>query len=185
MEKPFEMDDTLFEEVDEEFLNEPELLDDSEVEESSGDESAFSALTQNEILELKNVVKETYGNWFDSSNCCGLSPLEVVYAMMALTDGIETPLTVEQALSCPESKHWKSAMDAEEAKLQKFETFNLVDMPHGKTNIVKCKWVFRKKLNLDGTVKEYKARLVAKGFSQRYGIDFFETFAPVAKMKSI
>jgi hypothetical protein len=87
MEKPFEMDDTLFEEVDEEFLNEPELLDDSEVEESSGDESAFSALTQNEILELKNVVKETYGNWFDSSNCCGLSPLEVVYAMMALTDG--------------------------------------------------------------------------------------------------
>ena len=59
-----------------------------------------------------------------------------------------------------------------------------MELPNAQ-NIVKCKWVFRKKLNLDGSVKEFKARLVAKGFSQRYGIDFYETFAPVAKMKSI
>ena len=50
---------------------------------------------------------------------------------------------------------------------------------------VKCKWVFKIKYNHDGTVNKYKARLVAKGFTQVYGIDYEETFAPVVQLKSI
>ena len=48
-----------------------------------------------------------------------------------------------------------------------------------------CKWVFKKKLNPDGFVQKYKARLVAQGFSQVYGEDYDEVFAPVARFESV
>ena len=48
-----------------------------------------------------------------------------------------------------------------------------------------CKWVYKRKYGKDGKVETYKARLVAKGYNQRQGIDFDETFSPVAMLKSI
>ena len=51
--------------------------------------------------------------------------------------------------------------------------------------LVQCKWVFRTKFAVDGSTYKYKAILVAKGFSQVQGVDYHETFAPVAKMDSI
>ena len=63
-------------------------------------------------------------------------------------------------------------------------TWDLVHKPAG-TSIVGCPWVFTVKQNPNGTVDCLKARLVAKGFTQTYGLDYTETFSPVAKLNSI
>lgn len=79
---------------------------------------------------------------------------------------------------------WDDAMAVEYSSLMKNDTWELVPLPHGR-KLVRCKWVYRTKYAADGSIDKYKASLVAKGFSQVEGIDYSETFAPVAKMDSI
>lgn len=80
----------------------------------------------------------------------------------------------------PDKIHWKEAMEREISSFQENDVWDLVDRPKG-GNIVQCKWVFKLKRNGEGEVDKFKARLVAKGFSQRYGVDYLDTFAPVVR----
>ena len=68
--------------------------------------------------------------------------------------------------------------------LEKNGTWTITDLPVGKRP-VGCKWIFTIKYKADGSVERFKARLVARGFTQSYGIDYQETFAPVAKLNTI
>jgi hypothetical protein len=79
---------------------------------------------------------------------------------------------------------WKQAMEEELTMLGDAGTWELVDPPFG-ANIVGSKWVFKAKKDAAGSVICYKAHLVAQGFSQVPGVDYFDTFAPVARLSSI
>ena len=79
---------------------------------------------------------------------------------------------------------WVKAMEEEIQMIEKNNTWELVNRPHGK-DIIGVKWVYKTKLNPDGTIQKHKARLVAKGYSQQPGIDYNETFAPVARLDTI
>ena len=75
-------------------------------------------------------------------------------------------------------------MNEELAMIEKNQTWELVERPEDR-KVIGVKWVFRTKLNSDGSVHKYKARLVVKGYAQVWGVDFSETFAPVARMDTI
>jgi hypothetical protein len=91
------------------------------------------------------------------------------------------PTCFEQAIRNPK---WDNAMDEEMATLDANVTWELVALPKDKKTIG-CKWVYKVKHNVNGSVNRYKARLVAKGYAQTYGIDYEETYSPIAKMTTI
>ncbi|RVX08124.1 Retrovirus-related Pol polyprotein from transposon RE2 [Vitis vinifera] len=94
---------------------------------------------------------------------------------------VSIPNSVQEALADP---RWKAAMNEEMKSLQKNETWELVECPLGKKP-VGCRWIYTVKYKADGSIERFKARLVAKGYTQTYGIDYTETFAPVAKINTI
>ena len=91
------------------------------------------------------------------------------------------PQSYEEAKQFPE---WIEAMKAEIEALEANKTWEIMDLTPNKVPIG-CKWVYKIKRRADGEIERYKARLVAKGYTQREGINYMETYSPVARLTTV
>ena len=118
--------------------------------------------------------------YFNADNVALQRGCRLGYAELLATALVgRDPATFEEAMHSNEAGEWMEACQYEIDALAKNGTWELVNLPHGQ-KAVNSKWVF--KLKSDG---HYRARLVAKGFTQIPGIDFDETFSPVARFESL
>ncbi|KAK3035428.1 LOW QUALITY PROTEIN: hypothetical protein RJ639_032853, partial [Escallonia herrerae] len=102
-------------------------------------------------------------------------------AFLAAISSVDEPKYFSQAVK---HAHWKDAMAKEISALEANNTWTLMPLPSEK-RAIDSKWVYKVKFHPDGTVERYKAQLVAKGYTQIEGLDFHETFAPVAKLVTV
>lgn len=112
-----------------------------------------------------------------------VDPDFVTYACGGHNSAIGNPKSVSEALSSPDSIFWKSAIEEELQSFEENQVWELVETERDVT-VVDSRWVFKRKSSADGEVK-YRARLVAKGFTQKYGIDYNETFSPVVRYSTL
>ncbi|CAI7817075.1 unnamed protein product, partial [Closterium sp. NIES-53] len=96
---------------------------------------------------------------------------------------IPTPRTYAEAVSRPWASQWRAAMDAEMASYRSTGTY-VDEVPPPGANVVDGMWIYRVK-RPPGSPPVFKARYMARGFSQREGVDFFQTFAPTPKMTTL
>ena len=161
--------------------------DDEEIQEKEKENSKENS-EQSEPANKKTLNRYNLRNRNGPTNYANLSEfseeheiaLEAINGNEILND-IPTPGSYTEAA---QNENWRIAIKEEYDALVKNETWELVKLPKGR-KAIGCKWVFKIKQNADGSIAKYKARLVAKGFTQQHGIDFTETFAPVAKFNTI
>ncbi|GJU87379.1 retrovirus-related pol polyprotein from transposon TNT 1-94 [Tanacetum coccineum] len=119
--------------------------------------------------------------------CTRIQEIEIIQlatdpemCMFALTVSIVEPKNIKEAMA---DSAWIEAMQDELHQFDRLKVWELVDKPFGKM-IIKLKWLWKNKKDEDQTVIRNKARLVAKGYAQEEGIDFEESFAPVARLEA-
>ena len=146
------------------------LLDDTEFDEDKSVSGEEDLVAPPRRSTRENRPVDRLGDWIYHANYNSSCEIE--------------PKTLAEALQRQDGKLWKEAVDSELNSLLKNHVWELTKLPKGR-KAIGCKWVFKRKINPDGTIHKYKARLVAQGFSQIYGEDYDEVFAPVARFESI
>ena len=120
----------------------------------------------------------------ESSTNSSKSPPKKMRSLVEIYDcnrAVVEPHCYEEASQYEE---WNVAMEEELKMIEKNQTWELTKRPFQK-KVIGVKWIYRTKMNPDGTINKHKARLVAKGYSQEAGVDYSETFAPVARHDTI
>ncbi|RZB68411.1 Retrovirus-related Pol polyprotein from transposon TNT 1-94 [Glycine soja] len=155
------------EKVEKNVLIPAKLPQEEDEEEEPGEPPSPPSQQQDQELSSPESTPRRVRSLVDIYETCNLAILE--------------PGSFEEA---SKQEVWVKAMEEEIQMIEKNNTWELVNRPHGK-DIIGVKWVYKTKLNPDGTIQKHKARLVAKGYSQQPGIDYNETFAPVARLDTI
>ncbi|GJZ75237.1 zinc finger, CCHC-type containing protein [Tanacetum coccineum] len=88
------------------------------------------------------------------------------------------PKTFDEAMKSQDVAFWKEAINDEMDSIMGNNTWVLADLPSG-CKPLGCKWIFKRKLKVDGTIETFKARLVIQGFKQKSRIDYFDTYTLV------
>ena len=96
----------------------------------------------------------------------------------------DEPINYDEAMTSPDSAKWLEAMKSEMGSMSENKVWTLVDLPDDRQTI-ENKWIFKRKMDADGSVTICKARLVANGFRQVQVVDYDEAFSPVAMLKSV
>ncbi|GJQ93279.1 retrovirus-related pol polyprotein from transposon TNT 1-94, partial [Tanacetum coccineum] len=136
--------------------------------------------SRDQHIELVNIIGDPGEGMLTRSMAAKLTAASTSECLFAdFLSEIELK-KVSEALKHP---GWIDAMQEELNQFYKNKVWTLVPLPYGKIAIG-SKWVFRNKKDEHGTTKKNKARLVAQGYSQEEGIDYDETFAPVARMEA-
>ena len=134
------------------------------------------------------MAKATIKDLFDGMTHTGECPdnNDDIFVMVAGIVEVEVldPLTVDEARSRSDWGKWEMVIESELKSLEDVQTWRVVERPSG-MNVVRCKWVFKIKRNTVGEIDKYKARLVAKGYSQVQGINYDDTYTPVARLSSL
>jgi hypothetical protein len=140
---------------------------------------------------LSDFVCNSLDSSTKSSSSGTLYPISAYYSVAQLSDSHSVftlsltqhtePKTYVEACK---SEHWVQAMNSELEALSKTGTWVLVDLPPN-VRPIGSKWVYKVKHKSDGSIERYKARLVAKGYTQIEGLDYFDTFSPVAKLTTV
>jgi hypothetical protein len=135
------------------------------------------------IQSIPEASTET-GALGDDKYAIPLVGIEFAMATAVAESEAMDPQSLEEARRRKDWPKWEEAIKVELDVLKKSRTWGVVERPRGQ-NVVACKWVFRIKKDAAGQIKCYKVRLVAKGFTQVFGVNYYETFAPVTKLASI
>ena len=155
-------------------------------------ESHETVEEETESQETENTVSEQYacrsdrarnppdrfGDWVSYTAACEHFAYNVCQ--------VPEPKTIDEAMSGPHAKEWREAAESEYQSLMENDTWDLMELPEGReVTCIGSKWVFKGKHDSASKVVRFKGRLMAKGYSQKYGVDFEETFAPVVRFLSI
>ena len=96
----------------------------------------------------------------------------------------DEPVSYYDAIRFVDAPFWLEAINNELESIMSNHTWELVELPP-KVKPISCKWVFKRKLKLNGTIDKYKAHLVAKGYKQKYNVDYFDTCSSISRISFI
>ncbi|CAM8997570.1 unnamed protein product [Rhodiola kirilowii] len=135
------------------------------------------------VLSKRARKEKSFGNEFHNYLVEGTR--DEVSSQYMYCHVIESDLkTFDEAMKSQDVSFWKEAINDEMDSIIGNNTWILVDLPPAHKPLGN-KWIFQKKMKVDGTIDKFKARLVIQGFRQKYGMHYFDTYAPVARISTI
>lgn len=175
-----------------EFIEIPSTIqDESTTESSTSNEIRISERSNKAVPPIRygqKVVNSKYMDWFKQYQSQNEKSNSIIAeddenTCSSINSLIEIPTTYNEAINHPNKDKWIDAMNQEISSINKNETWEICNLPKDR-KAIGCKWLFTMKNNEKGEPIRFKARLVAQGFSQKFGTDYNQTFAPVAKQST-